>query len=206
MLGKPIRPQLLLRQLAACKGYGLGGAAAVSEPSLPVSEDVTITSDGARPIRILLAEDNIVNQKVALAMLLRMGHEVTIANNGREAFEQVQEEEFDVVLMDIHMPEMDGFEALRNIRDLKSEVSSIPIVALTANAMKGDREKYLVAGMDEYIPKPIDTELLAKTLSKVTGIEGRAIAKPSADNKHNDEDLAREAADVLKNLDDLLEG
>ena len=72
--------------------------------------------------------------------------------------------------------------------------------------MKGDREKYLVAGMDEYIPKPIDTDLLAKTLSKVTGIEGRAIAKPSADNKHNDEDLAREAADVLKNLDDLLEG
>lgn len=206
VLGKPVRPQLLLRQLAACKGYGLGSAAEVFEPSLPVSEDVATSSDNARPIRILLAEDNIVNQKVALAMLLRMGHEVSIANNGREALEQVQEKDFDVVLMDIHMPEMDGLEALRNIRDLKSDVSRIPIVALTANAMKGDREKYLVAGMDEYVPKPIDTDLLANTLSKVTGIEGRAIAKPSADNSHNDEDLAREAAGVLKDLDDLLEG
>jgi two-component system, sensor histidine kinase and response regulator len=206
VLGKPIRPQLLLRQLAACKGYGRGGATAVPESSLPVPEDATTSTGNARPIRILLAEDNIVNQKVALAMLLRMGHEVTIANNGREAFEQVQEIEFDVVLMDIHMPEMDGLESLRNIRDLKGEVSRIPVIALTANAMKGDREKYLVAGMDEYVPKPIDTDLLAKTLSKVTGIEGRTIAKPSAATKRNDDDLAGEAADVLKNLDDLLEG
>jgi two-component system, sensor histidine kinase and response regulator len=206
VLGKPIRPQLLLRQLAACRGYSSGQAAAVSEADTPTPAASSASAGNARAIRILLAEDNIVNQKVALAMLLRMGHEVSIANNGREAFEQVQQKEFDVVLMDIHMPEMDGLEALRNIRDLKGDISRIPVIALTANAMKGDREKYLVAGMDEYVPKPIDTDLLSQTLMKVTGIEGRPLSKPGENKQNNDEDLAREAADILKNLDDLLEG
>ena len=209
VLGKPIRPQLLLRQLAACRGYGSerpSDARPIDSGNPGEPEDAMRAAEDVRPIRILLAEDNVVNQKVALAMLLRMGHEVTIANNGRKALEQVQKKDFDVVLMDIHMPEMDGLEALEKIRGLDGAVSRIPIIALTANAMKGDREKYLVAGMDEYVPKPIDTTLLSKTLSKVTGIEISVAPKQNgrADNRHDD--LAADAADLLNDLDGILEG
>lgn len=206
VLGKPIRPQLLLRQLAACRGYG----SEMASPSPPVnsgkSEDSVPKAVSARPIRILLAEDNVVNQKVAFAMLLRMGHDVTIVNNGLEALEEVQKKEFDVVLMDIHMPEMDGLEALKNIRELGGAVARIPVIALTANAMKGDREKYLVAGMDEYVPKPIDTTLLSETLSRVTGIETSATANKTAHADDRREELAEDAARILSDLDDILEG
>ena len=206
VLGKPIRPQLLLRQLAACRGYG----AERPSPPPPVnpgkSEDSVPAAGNARQIRILLAEDNVVNQKVALAMLLRMGHDVTIANNGLEALEQVQKKDFDVVLMDIHMPEMDGLEALKNIRDLDGAVAQVPVIALTANAMKGDREKYLVAGMDGYVPKPIDTDLLSETLSKLTGIETPVTANQAGHADDRREDLAEDAARILNDLDDILEG
>lgn len=205
VLGKPVRPQLLLRQLAACRGYGAGRMAAPTV-DVPVPENTAASGGTIRPIRILLAEDNIVNQKVALAMLLRMGHEVTIANNGREAFEQVQQQEFDIVLMDIHMPEMDGLEALKKIRGLPGDVSRIPVVALTANAMKGDREKYLVAGMDGYVPKPIDTSLLSATMAEVTGIHSQPLESSNKSGAPVDETLAEDAAKILDDLDGILEG
>jgi CheY-like chemotaxis protein len=197
---------LLLRQLAACRGYGSERSSPAPLVSTGRIEDSVPKAKNARPIRILLAEDNVVNQKVALAMLLRMGHEVTIVNNGLEALEEVQKKEFDVVLMDIHMPEMDGLEALKNIRKLGGAVAGIPVIALTANAMKGDREKYLVAGMDEYVPKPIDTNLLSETLSKVTGIETSATANQARHTDGRREDLAQDAARILNDLDDILEG
>ncbi|MCA1586592.1 MAG: response regulator [Acidobacteria bacterium] len=111
--------------------------------------------------RVLVAEDNLVNQRVAVSMLARRGHAVEIANNGCEAVEAVQRSRFDVVLMDIQMPEMGGFEATRLIRQFEAtSAHRTRIVAMTAHAMKGDRESCLAAGMDDYLPKPVDKQAL----------------------------------------------
>jgi PAS domain S-box-containing protein len=108
------------------------------------------------PLRVLLAEDHPVNQKVAVRMLQHQGHSVTVASDGRQAVAQFEASPFDVVLMDLQMPEMDGFEALRAIRDRElSTGRHTPIIALTAHAMQGDRERCLDAGFDGYLPKPI---------------------------------------------------
>ncbi|RLB07078.1 MAG: hypothetical protein DRG27_06805 [Deltaproteobacteria bacterium] len=114
-------------------------------------------------LRVLLAEDNPVNQKVAKSMLEKQGFQVTIANNGKEAVELLTKESFDLVLMDVQMPEMDGLEATRKIRELGIK---IPIVALTANAFEEDRKRCLEAGMDEYLSKPIKIEELLNIISK----------------------------------------
>lgn len=119
-----------------------------------------------RRLNILLAEDNIVNQKLAVAILEKSGHRVNIVENGIKALEAIEKDEFDMVLMDVQMPEMDGFAATREIR--KREQSSnqhIPIVAMTAHAMKGDRESCLEAGMDEYLSKPIRASDLEEKIS-----------------------------------------
>ena len=118
--------------------------------------------------RILLAEDNLINQRVALGMLARLGVEVKVANNGAQALECALTEPFDLVLMDCEMPVMDGFEATRSLRArLPSDAGRrLPIVALTANAMAGDREKCIEIGMDDYISKPIRMDDLLGTLSR----------------------------------------
>jgi PAS domain S-box-containing protein len=121
---------------------------------------------GARyPLRILLAEDNAVNQKVALKILERMGYRADVASNGREAVQAVERQTYDVVLMDVQMPEMDGIEATTKIRDQLGEKRPW-IIALTANALRGDRERYLGVGMDDYISKPIRVEDLVKALTQ----------------------------------------
>ncbi len=113
------------------------------------------------PLRILLAEDNAVNQKVAVRLLENRGHTVTVASNGHEALAALEREQFHVVLMDIQMPEMDGFEATLAIRRQERDTGKhLPIIAMTANAMKGDQEKCLAAGMDAYISKPINPKHL----------------------------------------------
>ncbi|HSV27953.1 MAG TPA: response regulator, partial [Candidatus Omnitrophota bacterium] len=122
-----------------------------------------------RPLRVLLAEDNPVNQKVARILLERQGHTVTLAVNGAEALRMAAAEEFDVVLMDMQMPEMDGLEATRRIRALDGPSAGVPIVALTANAMKGDDERCLAAGMDAHVPKPIRPEQLFATIARALG-------------------------------------
>lgn len=110
----------------------------------------------AGPLRILLAEDNEINQMLALALLGKKGHQVTAVVNGAEAVEAAQSGDFDVVLMDIHMPEVDGLEATRQIRGLDEKGPDLPIIALTANAMAEDKQMCLDAGMDDYLAKPIN--------------------------------------------------
>ena len=118
---------------------------------------------------ILLAEDNHVNQVLALRLLERRGHSVVVANNGREAVEALEREQFDLVLMDVQMPEMDGFEATAEIRKREEKQGRhTRILAMTARAMKGDEEKCLESGMDGYISKPIRPEELYRLLEQTT--------------------------------------
>ena len=118
------------------------------------------------PLKILLAEDNAVNQKVALRLLERLGYGAEVVGNGVEAVAAVQRQTYDVVLMDVQMPEMDGLEASRRIKQGGGAASGPRIIALTADAMQGDRERCLAAGMDDYITKPIRVEALVAALSK----------------------------------------
>ncbi|MCA9732722.1 response regulator [candidate division KSB1 bacterium] len=117
-------------------------------------------------LKILLAEDNIVNQKVAVNLLNRWGHSVTVAQDGLQAVTLVTEDDYDLIFMDVQMPNMDGEEATQVIR--RSEKSEIPIIAMTAHAMKGDRERLISLGMDDYISKPINIEELKRILDKYT--------------------------------------
>jgi signal transduction histidine kinase/ActR/RegA family two-component response regulator len=121
-----------------------------------------------KPLRILVAEDNPVNQQLALRLLKRRGQSVVVANNGREALARVGQESFDLVLMDLQMPEMDGLEAARIIREKeKTTGAHLPIVAMTADTLPGDRERCLSAGMDNYISKPLRIEELLQVLTAV---------------------------------------
>ncbi len=118
-------------------------------------------------MRILVAEDNIVNQKVAVRMLEKLGCRVDVAANGLEALEASIQIPYALIFMDCHMPEMDGYKATSTIRRHESRTGShIPIVAMTANAMHGDREQCLAAGMDDYVSKPVKSEDLLAILQK----------------------------------------
>ena len=120
-----------------------------------------------RQLKILLAEDNLINQKITVAFLKRLGHLVDIADNGRIAIEKFQSHSYDLILMDIQMPEVSGFEATSAIRDIEKKSSNhVPIIALTAHALVGDKEKCLRSGMDDYLTKPLSYELLERSLSK----------------------------------------
>jgi CheY-like chemotaxis protein len=125
-------------------------------------------SEERRALRILLAEDNLVNQMLASRLLEKHGHIVVIAADGRQALERLETESFDLVLMDVQMPEMDGFEATEAIRKKEGATGRhLPIVAMTAHAMRGDRERCLAAGMDGYVSKPIIAEELFRVVEKV---------------------------------------
>jgi CheY-like chemotaxis protein len=118
--------------------------------------------------RILVAEDNLINQKVALRLLATLGYNGEVAENGEAALQRVQDGEFDAVLMDLHMPVMDGLEATRAIRNLATAVSKIPIIALTANALQDQRRECLAAGMNDFLTKPIDKKLFESVLDHWT--------------------------------------
>jgi signal transduction histidine kinase/ActR/RegA family two-component response regulator len=132
------------------------------EPSAPA---IDATMAARHPLRILLADDNVVNQKLAMRLLQKMGYRADLACNGIEALEAVERQTYDVVLMDVQMPEMDGLEASRSIAVRWSSEERPRIVALTANAMQGDREACLAAGMDDYLTKPIRIDRLADALA-----------------------------------------
>jgi CheY-like chemotaxis protein len=121
-------------------------------------------------LRILVVEDNLVNQKVASGLLRREGHEVVVAANGREALRTLQAQLFDLVLMDVQMPEMDGLQTTAAIRAREEGTGRrVPIIALTAQALHGDRERCLAAGMDAYLSKPVHAQQLLQTVSTVAG-------------------------------------
>ncbi|PSK36213.1 histidine protein kinase NIK1 [Candidozyma pseudohaemuli] len=137
------------------------------------SRSIAQNADDSISYKILLAEDNLVNQKLAVKILEKQGHQVEVVENGLEAFEAVQNNKYDVVLMDVQMPVMGGFEATEKIRQWEKKSNPIdslsfrtPIIALTAHAMLGDREKSLAKGMDDYVSKPLKPKLLMQTIGK----------------------------------------
>jgi two-component system sensor histidine kinase/response regulator len=166
---KPVARSDLLRLLLRTLVNVTGSSAHEPAILLPVA---------IRPLHILLAEDSVFNQKVAVGMLAKDGHTVTVANNGREAAEAFTKHTFDLVFMDVQMPEMDGTEATERIRR-QQEITGmrVPIIAMTAHAMVGDREKFLAAGMDDYISKPIGRDELAAVVARNTDL---AQAYPAA--------------------------
>ena len=147
-----------------------------SQEQKPFITQHSIAKDRKRTYRLLLAEDNIVNQKVILRHLNKYGYQAKVVDNGKEVVDRLSEEPFDMVLMDVNMPIMDGFEATKLIRNPESSVinHNIPIIAMTANALKGDRELCLNAGMNDYVSKPIDQihfiETIEKYLSKIVPV------------------------------------
>jgi CheY-like chemotaxis protein len=121
-----------------------------------------------RGLRILLAEDNPVNRKLAVRLLQKEGHTVVVADNGRHALEALEGASVDLVILDVQMPEMDGYEAASSIRKAEeTTLQHMPILAMTANAMKGDREKCLAAGMDGYLSKPIRPDDLRQAIEEL---------------------------------------
>jgi CheY-like chemotaxis protein/HPt (histidine-containing phosphotransfer) domain-containing protein len=162
-----------------------------------------------RPLRVLLAEDNPVNQKLAVTLLERQGHTVAVAGAGAAVLDALQRQPFDLVLMDVQMPGMDGLETTAHIRRREAATGAhVPIVAMTAYAMKGDRERCLAAGMDDYVSKPVRAQELYDAISRAVGVgtaavvagdEGRPPARPidwTSARKHagEDEQLLRELA------------
>jgi len=127
-------------------------------------EEKAAAPEATRSLCVLVAEDSPVNQKLAIGLLRKKGHDVVIANNGNEAVEQARSRRFDIILMDVQMPDMDGFEATKLIREMEVDGARTPIIAITAHAMKGDRERCLEAGMDGYLSKPIRAQALYATI------------------------------------------
>ncbi|HWG41822.1 MAG TPA: PAS domain S-box protein [Gemmataceae bacterium] len=186
-LTKPIKPSdllvaiLRLLDLEANTSHPISAPLVAQTPSagtlVEVGNEMVATT---RSLRVLLAEDNFVNQRLVLAVLEKQGHRVVAVPNGAAALRAVQQESFDVVLMDVQMPEMNGLEATRAIRIWEQQGGGhVPIVAMTAHAMKGAREDCLQAGMDEYLSKPIQVPALARVMEELTrGRQERSVARP----------------------------
>ncbi|MEK6260142.1 MAG: PAS domain-containing protein [Planctomycetota bacterium] len=155
------------------------GVAALDSP--PREHDEGGPALRARSLRVLLAEDNAANQKLAVGVLTKHGHHVTVVGNGRLAIAAWQSQPFDLILMDVQMPEMDGLQAAQAIRAIEREQGGhVPIVAMTAHAMKGDRERCVEAGMDDYLPKPIRAKQIAEKLLTMFGSSiGEVAAAPN---------------------------
>jgi PAS domain S-box-containing protein len=166
---KPVKQSLLMNAIVSAVA---GKAAVPCPPHQP--EEATATATQDLTLHILLAEDNAVNRKFAVRAIENVGHTVFVANNGREAVEAWERDRYDVVLMDVQMPEMDGFEATSQIRRLEQQrktTQRTPIIAMTANAMKGDKERCLEAGMDGYVSKPVKRQTLFIEIERVLGTD-----------------------------------
>jgi two-component system, sensor histidine kinase and response regulator len=180
VLHKPLRPAALRDVLLSLRTGGRTGrpgsalptpAASPAPPVLPPRTGAEVAWDSPTPVKslkLLLVEDSEVNREVALIQLAAWGHQVGVAENGRVALEKLRGEDFDGVLMDCQMPEMDGFEATQNLRlpGTGARNPHIYVIAMTANALQGDRERCLLAGMNDYVSKPVDDHELAAALSR----------------------------------------
>jgi PAS domain S-box-containing protein len=190
-LTKPVKQSDLLNAIMMALGHPF-------DAGVHVPQEAYVVQKAKRKLRVLLVEDNPVNQKVAAAKLEKPGHRVVVASNGKEALEILDRDSFDIVLMDVQMPEMNGFEATERIRDREKKGGGhIPIVALTAQAMKGDREKCLAAGMDGYISKPISQANLFSVIENLTNGSGD-IKKERRSPSKNVMPLAEDVFDLSK--------
>ena len=192
----PKRGSTFWFELPACEGEAPAG-----------QETRKQASGAARPLRILVAEDNLVNQKVLSALLAPTGHELDFVSDGARAVAAVEVDAFDLVLMDVHMPVMDGLTATRKIRSLSGPAAALPIIALTANAMVGDREVYLAAGMNDYVSKPIRIDDLLAAIARQRRDVPEEASAPLADQVRPSQDapaplVASEAQ--AASLDELL--
>jgi CheY-like chemotaxis protein len=162
-LTKPLKPSHLFDALINL--FGSAPQAAAPRQRTAPSEKLALDPGmaGRLPLRILIAEDNLVNQKLALRLLQQMGYRADVAGNGLEALQALERQAYDVILMDVQMPEMDGLEATRQIIQRWGE-GRPRIIAMTANAMQGDRETFLKAGMDDYVSKPVRVDDLIRAL------------------------------------------
>jgi PAS domain S-box-containing protein len=174
-LSKPVRREQLRRCLQAVFGYSDEGS--VIDPPLVTAHVLSEQSQGSR--RVLVVEDNPVNQKVARIMIENLGFGVEMASNGKEALNALRSHHFDIVFMDCQMPEMDGYEATAFLRDPAQGALNpdVPVIAMTANAMRGDREKCLKAGMDDYVSKPVNPSELTAAIERRLG---RLVRVPAA--------------------------
>jgi PAS domain S-box-containing protein len=183
-LTKPVRQLHLLEVISAVVGDANTATARAPAPALGAGVDLGL--------RVLIAEDNVINQKVALQMLARLGCRATAVGNGAQAVAAIERGTYDLVLMDVQMPEMDGFEATALIRRQETQAGGhLPILAMTAHAMEGDRERCLATGMDGYISKPVKTDELARALLPYSTWAGTL---PAAEKRHEaDDSVARSA-------------
>jgi PAS domain S-box-containing protein len=188
VIRKPIRREELLetiyRALAGC-AWGPGSGTRPCSPTRTLDaavEPVSPALDGSTgqaPLRILVAEDNRLNQQVVELFLTRQGHTVRIANDGREALQALEQNSFDLLLLDVHMPDVDGFQVVQTLRQRERETGGhLPVVALTARSMQGDRERCLAAGMDDYLGKPIRRKELFAAIDRVLTRQPAAEAQP----------------------------
>lgn len=164
--------ELMGGEMGVVSSLGAGSTFWLAIPAAPAAVEQALPAPSSagcrtRPLRVLAADDHPVNRMVIATYLETAGHAVTLATNGQEALEALQTSDFDVVLMDIQMPVLDGLRATREIRSLATAAQHVPIVALTANAMAGDRERFLQAGMSDYVAKPIDPGALLETINRV---------------------------------------
>jgi CheY-like chemotaxis protein len=158
---KPVKQSALIEAIARSLGRPAGAG------PLPLTRHSL--NESRRKLRVLLAEDNPINQKLAVRLLEKQGHSVTVANDGVQAVAAVEDGEFDLVLMDVQMPNMSGLEATAAIRTLERGTGKhVPIVAMTAHAMKGDQERCVGAGMDGYVSKPIRPDNMLEVIARVT--------------------------------------
>ena len=169
-LAKPMRQSHLFDTLVSLLARDTPAKPAAADAAKP---QIDPTMAAHHPLRILLAEDNAVNQKLALRLLQQMGYRADLASNGIEAVESVKRQAYDVVLMDVQMPELDGLDATRQICKLLEAPQRPRIVAMTANAMQGDREICMDAGMDDYLTKPIRVDRLVEALNSVPARKDR---------------------------------